>query len=132
LAANGEPESLVEALNHEKWKGAMDEEYQALLKNRTWHLVSRHDANNIVDCRWVYKIKKKSDGSIEWYKARVVVKGFKQRQGIDYEDTFSPVIKPTTIRLVLSLAVANDWCVRQLDVQNAFLHGFVEEDVYMG
>jgi hypothetical protein len=122
---------LDEALQREEWKWAMDEEYQALLSNETWHLVSRREASNIVDCRWVYKVKKKPDGSVERYKAQLVTKGFKQWCDIDYEDTFSPVIKPTTIHLVLSFAVANNWCIRQLDVKNAFLHGFLEEDVYM-
>jgi hypothetical protein len=76
-------------------------------------------------------VKKKPDGSMERHKAWLVAKGFKQRYGIYYEDTFSPVIKPTTIHLVLSFVVANNWCLRQLDVKNAFLHGFLKEDVLM-
>jgi hypothetical protein len=109
----------------------MDEEFAALMKNKTWRLVPPHSGKNIIDCRWIYKVKRKSDGSIDRYKARVVAKGFKQRYGIDYEDTFSPVVKIATVRLVLSIAVSRGWSLRQLDVKNAFLHGVLEEEVYM-
>lgn len=84
----------------------------------------------MIDYKWVYKIKRKFDGSLDRYKARLVAKGFKQRYGIDYEDTFSPVIKAATIRVVLSIAVSRGWSLRQLDVQNTFLHSFLEQDVY--
>jgi hypothetical protein len=75
----------------------------------------------------VYKIKRKDDGSIDRYKAILVAKGFKQRYDINYEDTLSPVVKATTIRLILSVVVSQGWCIRQLDVQNVFLHGVLEE-----
>jgi histone deacetylase 1/2 len=109
----------------------MDSELQALLKNKTWHLVPPPKGENIIDCKWVYKIKKKAEGTIDRYKVRLVAKGFKQRYGIDYEDTFSPVVNAATIRLVLSIAVSKGWSLRKLDVQNAFLHGVLEEEVYM-
>jgi histone deacetylase 1/2 len=79
----------------------------------------------------VYRIKKKSDGSIDRYKAQLVAKGFKQRYGIDCEDTFSPVVKIATIRIVLSLSISRGWSLRQLDVKNVFLDGVLEEEVYM-
>lgn len=85
----------------------------------------------MIDCKWVFRIKRKSNGTIDRYKARLVPKGFKQRYGIDYENTFSPVVKAATIRLILSIAVLRGWSLRQLDVQNAFLHGVPEEEVYM-
>jgi hypothetical protein len=97
----------------------MHEEYSALMKNHTWHLVPEKEGKILIDCKWVYKIKRRSDGSIDRYKARLVAKGFKQNYGIDYEDTFSHVVKIATIRLVLSIVVSRGWTLRQLDVQNA-------------
>jgi hypothetical protein len=109
----------------------MDDEIQALHKNKTWHLVPPQGKVNIIDSKWVYTIKKNAYGTIDRYKARLVAKGFKQMYGIDYEDTFSPVVKAATIRLILSIAVSHNWSLSQLDVQNAFLHGVLEEDVFM-
>ena len=126
-----EPINLHDALANKDWKEAIDNEYNALIKNQTWHLVPPQHGANVIDCKWVYKIKRKSDGSIDRYKARLVAKGFKQRFGIDYDDTFSPVVKATTIRLVLSIAISRGWSLRQLDIQNAFLHGVLEEEVFM-
>jgi histone deacetylase 1/2 len=133
LATTSEESPYLEhALVDKNWKTAMDVEFDALLRNKTWHLVPPSKGKNVIHCKWVYKIKRQSDGKIDRYKARLVAKGMiKQRYGIDYEDTFSLVVKAATIRLVLSLVVSRNWCLRQLDVQNAFLHGFLEEEVYM-
>uniref|UniRef100_A0A0A8Y2X1 Reverse transcriptase Ty1/copia-type domain-containing protein n=1 Tax=Arundo donax TaxID=35708 RepID=A0A0A8Y2X1_ARUDO len=107
FTSTGEPQNLEEALNNTDWKAAMDDEYHALMKNNTWYLVPSEKGRNIIDCKWVYKIKRKADSTIDTYKARLVVKGFKQRYRIDYEDTFSPVVKATTMRTILSIAVSN-------------------------
>jgi hypothetical protein len=109
----------------------MEEEYSALLRNGTWQLVPPVPGVNLIDSRWVFKVKMHSDGTVERYKARLVAKGFKQRHGLDFDETFSPVVKPATIRLLLSLALARGWHLRQLDIQNAFLNGVLDEVVYM-
>jgi hypothetical protein len=106
-------------------------EFQALLSNYTWSLCPRPLHHNVVRNKWVFKIKQNPDGSIERYKTRLVAKGFNQLFGIDYHDTFSPIIKPDTIRLLLALAIQFDWHIKQLDVFNTFLHGILDEVVYM-
>ncbi|XP_071681537.1 uncharacterized protein [Lolium perenne] len=131
LSTTSEPDNLSDALRHRNWKLAMDHEINALAKNQTWHLVPAHHGSNIIECKLIYKIKRRADSTIDRYKARLVAKGFKQRYGLDYEDTFSPVVKAATIRLVLSVAVSQGWSLRQLDVQNAFLHVVLEENVFM-
>ena len=103
----------------------MQEELDALHAQGTWDLVPLLHAKNLVGCKWVYRIKKNVDGSIAGYKARLVAKGFSQEEGIDYNETFSPVVKPTTVRLVLALAAQFNWSLRQLDVTNAFFHGLL-------
>jgi histone deacetylase 1/2 len=126
-----EPSNIDEVLGDPECKQAMQEEIDALHKNGTWHLVPYKRGMNVIDCKCVWKIKRKAIGSIDQHKGRLVAKGFKQRYGLDYEDTFSPVVKIVIIRLVLSVAISRGWCLRQLDVQNAFLHGILEEEVYM-
>jgi hypothetical protein len=130
-SAATEPRNTIEALADSNCKKAMDDEYNSLMKNKTWHPVPPQHGRNIIDSKWVYKIKGRADGSLDRYKARLVAKGFNQCYGIDYGDTFSHVAKSTTIRIVLSLAVSKGWHLRQLDVKNVFLHGDLEEDVYM-
>ncbi|KAM1038499.1 hypothetical protein FF1_033179 [Malus domestica] len=109
----------------------MQFEFQALQSTGTWDLVPHNSNYNLVGCKWVFKVKHKPDGTIERYKARLVAKGFHQHEGLDFSKTFSLVAKPTTIRILLSIAVNYNWFVHQLDVSNAFLHGHLKEDVYM-
>lgn len=108
----------------------MQEEYNAL-QNGTWSLVPSFTAKNIVGCKWIYNSQLSPDGSVEHYKARLVAKGFSQEAGVDYHDTFSLIVTPTTIRVVISLVLSRGWSLRQLDVKNAFLHGCLYEEVYM-
>ena len=109
----------------------MQSEINALLQNHTWVLVPRPPATNIISSKWVYRIKKKTNGEIDQFKAQLVAKGYSQQLGIDYTETFSPVVKATTIRTILSIATSSHWPVRQLDISNAFLHGFIDSDIYM-
>ncbi|MFS7953765.1 putative RNA-directed DNA polymerase [Helianthus anomalus] len=126
-----EPTNFTIANKYVEWRHAMSEELDALHKNGMWTLVPPVPNTNIVDCKWVYRLKTEEIGKVSRYKARLVAKGFNQQHGVDYHMTFSPVIKPATIRTILSLAVTNKWSLRQLDIQNAFLHGDLEETVYM-
>ncbi|GJW81798.1 ribonuclease H-like domain-containing protein [Tanacetum coccineum] len=125
------PRSHLHALRDPNWHKAMVDEYTALISNGTWVLVPRPTNVNIVRSMWLFRHKYNADGFLSRYKARLVANGRSQQQGIDCDETFSPVVKPATIRTVLSLAVTRDWPIHQLDVKNAFLHGQLSETVYM-
>jgi hypothetical protein len=126
-----EPSCYSKAASDARWRVAMTQEFEALIANDTWTLCLRPKQQHVIRNKWVYKIKQRPDGSIERFKARLVAKGFEQQNGVDYTDTFSPVIKSSTIRIVLALAVHFDWPIRQFDVSNAFLHGSLMEEVFM-
>ncbi|CAN6726648.1 unnamed protein product [Malus baccata var. baccata] len=110
------------------WLNAMKEELDALHHQHTWSLVLLPPNKNLVGCKWVFKLKTNSDGSIARHKASLVAKGFNQEPGLDYGETFSPMVKPTTVRLVLALAAHFNWPLRQLDVKNAFLYRVLNEE----
>ncbi|RVW13214.1 Retrovirus-related Pol polyprotein from transposon TNT 1-94 [Vitis vinifera] len=133
LTNGGEPECYDEALqdeNSSKWELAMKDEMDTLLGNQTWELTELPVRKKALHNKWVYRIKNEHDGS-KCYKARLVVKGFQQKEGIDYTEIFSPVMKMSTIRLVLGMVVAENLHLEQLDVKTTFLHGDLEEDLYM-
>ena len=114
-----------------EWTTAMEEEIATLEENQTWELVPKPRDVKPISCKWVYKIKTRPDGSIERYKARLVARGFSQQYGLDYDETFSPVAKITTVRVLLALAASKSWPLWQMDVKNAFLHGEVDREIYM-
>lgn len=111
-----EPTSYDEAKGIQEWETAMNEEMNALMQNETWYLVPKPKDVQPVSCKWVYRIKRKADGSIDRFKARLVARGFSQKYGDDYDKTFSPIAKRTTIHSLLSLAESFGWTLWQLDV----------------
>ncbi|KAJ9539042.1 LOW QUALITY PROTEIN: hypothetical protein OSB04_031775 [Centaurea solstitialis] len=125
------PSNPKTALLDHNWNNAMRTEFNALLKQNTWELIPRPHNANIIRCHWIFHQKLHVDGYLERYKARLVVNGKSQEVGVDCDDTFSPVVKPATIRTVLSLASGHNWLIQQLDVKNAFLHGDLHETLYM-
>ncbi|KAI5343142.1 hypothetical protein L3X38_011018 [Prunus dulcis] len=126
-----EPATYKAASQSSIWIQDMREEIEALHTQGTWDLVSMPVDKNIVGSRWVYRVKKNSDGSVARHKARLVTQGFSQAPGLDFRETFSPVVRHTTVRLVLSIATMNRWSLRQLNVKNDFLHSDLEEEVFM-
>ncbi|RVX15359.1 Retrovirus-related Pol polyprotein from transposon TNT 1-94 [Vitis vinifera] len=125
------PKSTHEALSHPGWRQAMVDEMAALHSNGTWDLVVLPSGKSTVGCRWVYAVKVGPDGQVDRLKARLVAKGYTQVYGSDYGDTFSPVAKIASVRLLLSMAAMCSWSLYQLDIKNAFLHGDLAEEVYM-
>lgn len=122
--------AALKDVSSDKWQTTMHEEMDSLLKNQTWDLVSLPPDQRPLRNKWVYWLKEEDEGR-KRFKARLVVKGFDQEKGIDFNEIFSPVVKMTTIRTVLGLAIAWDLQLEQLDVKTAFLHGDVEEELYM-
>jgi hypothetical protein len=126
-----EPTSFSQAIQHPRWREAMHHKIAALQATGTWSLVPLPSYKRPIGCKWVCKIKLKADGTVERYKAQLVAKGYSQFEGVDYQETFAPVAKMVTVRLLLSVTALRGWHLHQLDVNNAFLHGDLDEDVYM-
>ena len=126
-----EPQCFEEAIKEEVWREAMDVEMKSIEKNRTWQLVDLPKGKDAIGLKWVYKTKYNEDGSVQKYKARLVAKGYSQQPGVDFNETFAPVVRMETIRTVLALAAQLELQVFQLDVKSAFLNGELEEEVYV-
>jgi hypothetical protein len=124
------PSSTRAMLADPHWRAAMEDEYGALISNGTWELVPRPQGSNVVTGKWVFTHKLCADGTLDHYKARWVLRGFTQRPGVDYDETFSLVVKPATVRTVLAAVVSRTWPIQQLDVKNVFLHDTLFETVF--
>ncbi|KAK4387417.1 Retrovirus-related Pol polyprotein from transposon RE1 [Sesamum angolense] len=131
LLIMNEPRTYSQACKNPHWVEAMEKELYALENNETWELTTLPRDKKAIGSKWVFKLKMNPDGSVERYKARLVAKGYNQIEGVDYFDSFSPVAKTVTVRVLLAVATVKSWPLFQLDVNNAFLHGHLEEDVYM-
>ncbi|MCO5559928.1 hypothetical protein L7F22_013532 [Adiantum nelumboides] len=114
-----------------KWEQAMQSEYNSIMANKTWKLIELPEGEQALPCKWVYKTKHTTDDPEPKYKARLVAKGFKEKKGVDFDEIFSPMIKMTTLGLLLGLVATEDMELIQMDVKTAFLHGDLEEDIYM-
>ena len=126
-----EPTYFEEAIQRKEWADAMTEEYQSIMKNEVWEIVPRPKNKDVVSSRWLFKIKHAADESIEKYKARFVTRGFYQKEGIDYKETFAPVARytsiRTSIRTIIDLAAKMKWKLHQMDVKTAFLNGIIRK-----
>ena len=132
---NGEPKSYKEVVSYKekaKWLGAMKEEMESLLKNKTWVLLDKSDNQKLVGCKWIYKKKEGIEGMEQpRYKFKLVAKGFTQKKEVDFNEIFSPVVKQTSIRVLLSLVVVQNFELEQMDVKTVFLHGDLDETICM-
>lgn len=125
------PSSFTEAAKDERWTNAMDVEVAAFKANQTWKLVQPNSSMNVLSCKWVFKQKLTETSEVEHFKACLVTNEMRQLDGIDMTETFAPVVKPASIKIILSFAVTWGWELRQYDVSNAFLHDILNGEVYM-
>lgn len=125
------PDTVSEALQFEEWKKVMTKEYTALMRNDTWALVPYSSDMNLISTKWIFRIKYTKDGGVERYKARLVARGFQQNAGIDFFQTYSPVVKPVTLRLIFSITITFGWGNQQVDIDNVFINGQLKETVYI-
>ena len=128
---NSIPTSVSQAMQRPHWHQAMLKEFQALQNNKTWVLTSPPSNSKPIRCKWIFSIKWNPNGTIQKCKARLVAKGFNQREGLDFDQVFSPVIKHSTIRLILTIALFKGWKIRQFDFNNTFLNTNLIEEVYI-
>ena len=115
----------------DKWEDAMNQEMESMYSNFVWELIDPLEDVRPIGCKWIFKRKRGIDGKVETFKARLVAKGNTQKEGVDYEETFSPVAMVKSIRILLSIAACLDYEIWKMDVKMAFLNGYLEESIYM-
>jgi hypothetical protein len=128
---DAEPSNFDEATDQEVWRDAMVEEYTSIMRNDVWDIMSRPEGKLVVSSRWLYRIKHVADGSIEKLKAKFVARGFSQKEGVDYDQTFALVARYASFRAVISIASVMRWRIHQIDVKTTFLNKIIEEEVYI-
>ena len=134
LLLENEPQTFKAVMSSSEstyWKEVVNNEIESILSNHTWELTDLSPGNKPLGSKWIYKSKMKPDGTIDKYKARLVVKGYRQKEGLDYFDTYSLVTKITSIRMLIALAAVHDLKIHQMDVKTTFLNGELEEEIYM-
>ena len=131
ISENHEPQTYSQAIKHKPWQEAISTELMAMELNKTWTIVPFPQGKKPISCKWIFKLKLHSNGTVARHKARLVAKGFTQQYGLDFQETFSPMAKITTLRLLISLAASNGWHLAQLDINNVFLNGTLSEEIFM-
>jgi hypothetical protein len=126
-----EPPTFAQAVDHQVWREAMVEEYDSIVRNYVYEVVPRLVGKSVVTSRWLYKTKYVADGSIEKQKARFVARGFSKIELVDYDETFEPVARYTSIKSIIAIATKMGWSIHQMDVKTACLNGFIDEEVYI-
>ena len=124
-------EEALEDVDVQEWKKAMNREMESMGSNSVWSLIEAHKGVKPIGCKWIYKRKRGPDGKVETFRVRLVAKGYTQKEGIDCDETFSPVAMLKSVRILLAVAAALDYEIWQMDVKTAFLNGELEEDIYM-
>jgi len=128
-----DPLTIAEAKQRDdwsKWKEAIDNEYRSLMKNKTWTLCELPKGRETISCKWVFKLKRKVNGEVDKYKARLVARGFSQKFGFDYSETYAPVAKLVTLRVLLAVANEMNMYIHQMDVKSVFLNGELTDEIY--
>ena len=129
-----EPQTYKEAMSTPEapyWQEAVNDEINSIMQNHTWELVNLPPGNKPIGCKWIFKRKLQTNGTIDKYKAHLVAKGYRQKEGLDFFDTYSPVTRITSIRMLIATTAIHNFEIHQMDVKITFLNGDLDEEIYM-